>query len=133
MLDDYEEGTWTIGISGSSGSAGAVAFTEDATYTKVGRMVTLRGSVAFTNLGSWAGRLNITGVPFTTASVRSSGSVAHAGLTRANAALTSSIGAVSYTQAHLQWSFNDGTASTQLQFADMAATTNFYFVLTYFV
>ena len=46
-LDDYEEGTWTIGVSFGAGTTG---ITYDAstlvTYTKIGRQVTVNGFVA---------------------------------------------------------------------------------------
>jgi len=64
-LDDYEEGTWTPDYRGSGGSAGAVASTVSGTYTKIGRLVTLRGSIVLTNNGDWTGNVRIHGVPFT--------------------------------------------------------------------
>ena len=54
VLDDYEEGTWTPGLTiGSSGNSG--------TYTKIGNLVTARFKVLPTASGS---NVRITGLPF---------------------------------------------------------------------
>jgi len=60
-LDDYEEGTWTpIDSSGAS-----LSFTTAiGTYTKIGRNVTVHGTVAYPSTASGAGAL-IGGLPFT--------------------------------------------------------------------
>jgi hypothetical protein len=62
LLDDYEEGTWNVSVTGQStnGSAGTAA----GTYTKVGRKVT--ASVYFTCDQSPSGTnaLFISGLPF---------------------------------------------------------------------
>lgn len=67
LLDDYEEGTWTPTFEGTSGSAGAVAYTSSGDYIKVGRQVTLRFTISVTNLGSWTGNARIGGLPFNSA------------------------------------------------------------------
>ncbi len=68
-LDDYEEGTWTPGLSFGGGTTGITyngGFT-GGTYTKVGRMVTVFATVTLTNKGSSTGNVKITGLPFTSA------------------------------------------------------------------
>mgnify|MGYP003968022877 FL=1 len=59
LLDDYEEGTWTPGLSG--GTAGYAV--RVGNYTKIGNTVRLRCSI---KLSSWAGTgaVAVTGVPF---------------------------------------------------------------------
>jgi hypothetical protein len=47
-LDDYEEGTWTMGV----------------TYTKIGRQVTVNGNMTLTSKGTSTGIARITGLPF---------------------------------------------------------------------
>jgi len=67
-LDDYEEGTWTPAITYGD-STGTVTFS-DATYTKVGRLVTifLTMTPATTfSVNSSSGTPRITGLPFTVA------------------------------------------------------------------
>lgn len=64
-LDDYEEGTWTITLTGSGGSAGAIAYSyQSGVYTKIGNIVTIIGRVILTNNGDWTGNVKIAGFPF---------------------------------------------------------------------
>ena len=65
-LDDYEEGTWTPVYTGTGGSAGSVAMSEQVgNYTKIGRLVTCHMQVTLTNAGSWSSSVKFTGLPFT--------------------------------------------------------------------
>jgi hypothetical protein len=67
LLDDYEEGTWTMAVVGASGSAGAWAMSgRVARYTKIGRVVHFAATGYLTNLGSYTGSsaIRITGLPF---------------------------------------------------------------------
>ena len=69
-LDDYEEGTWTAGISfDGSGASGSLSTSFDTgTYTKIGRVVHVQGFFALASVSSPSGNLFITGLPFTSAS-----------------------------------------------------------------
>jgi len=63
-LDDYEEGTWSPGLSGGGGDAsmasGTVGF-----YTKVGNLVHVTGTILIAGNGSNANNTTkITGLPF---------------------------------------------------------------------
>jgi len=65
-LDDYEEGTWTPTLYGSTGSAGSEAYMyQSGQYTKIGRLVHARFQIVKSNLGSWTGYIKIGGMPFT--------------------------------------------------------------------
>ena len=64
-LDDYEEGTWTMGISFGGSSVGVTTSANTGTYTKIGRQVTVSGVLALTSKGSSTGSAKITGLPFT--------------------------------------------------------------------
>ena len=66
-LDDYEEGTWTMGVSFGGASVGVTTSANTGTYTKIGRQVTVNGYLALTNKGSSTGAAAITGLPFTLA------------------------------------------------------------------
>jgi hypothetical protein len=66
-LDDYEEGTWTIGVEFGGASVGVTTANSSGTYTKIGRQVTVNGYLALTNKGSSTGDALITGLPFTVA------------------------------------------------------------------
>lgn len=64
-LDDYEEGTWTMGISFGGGSTGITYSNNTGTYTKIGRQVTVNGYISLTSKGSSTGNALLTGLPFT--------------------------------------------------------------------
>lgn len=63
-LDDYEEGTWTPGISFGGGTTGITYSTQVGKYTKIGRIVTLTGYMILSSKGSSTGSARITGLPF---------------------------------------------------------------------
>ena len=64
-LADYEEGTWTMGVTFGGTAAGVTYSLNTGTYTKVGRQVTVAGFLILTNKGSSTGNARITGLPFT--------------------------------------------------------------------
>ncbi len=65
-LDDYEEGTWTPTIAGTS-TAGTAGYSQrNARYTKIGRLVYVELYLSWFS-GTGTGALIITGLPFTTA------------------------------------------------------------------
>ena len=63
-LDDYEEGTWTVTVSGSTSGSGTVPAT--ATYTKIGRLVTVFCNISNQTFPTYVGDLRIS-LPFTSA------------------------------------------------------------------
>jgi len=63
-LDDYEEGTWTMGVSFSDATTGITYSSNTGTYTKIGRQVTVNGYIALSSKGSASGSAKITGLPF---------------------------------------------------------------------
>jgi hypothetical protein len=67
-LDDYEEGTWTMGVSFGGASVGVTYNGNTGTYTKIGRQVTVSGYIALSNKGSSTGSARVTGLPFTSLS-----------------------------------------------------------------
>ena len=62
LLNWYEEGTWTPTVAATSGSI--TSYTASGTYTRVGRLVTLAGSISITNNGTGTGGITISSVPF---------------------------------------------------------------------
>jgi hypothetical protein len=64
-LDDYEEGTWTMGITFDGASTGITYSQNSGLYTKIGRQVTVSGVVTLTNKGTSTGIARLTGLPFT--------------------------------------------------------------------
>ena len=67
-LDDYEEGTWTMGIAFGGASVGVAYSNTTGTYTKIGRQVTVNGYLVLTSKGSSTGSAKLTGLPFTVGS-----------------------------------------------------------------
>ena len=63
-LDDYEEGTWTMGVAFSGASVGVTYSNNTGTYVKIGRQVTVNGYISLTSKGSSTGSARITGLPF---------------------------------------------------------------------
>jgi hypothetical protein len=71
-LDDYEEGTWTPSLGGTT-----TYTAQGGTYTKIGRQVTINFLIGVNILGTGSSSV-ITGVPFTVNSTnRGSGGVAY--------------------------------------------------------
>jgi len=65
LLADYEKGTFTATLTGTGGSAGSVAGnTATWTYIKIGNFIHINGSVTPSNMGSYSGTTQITGIPF---------------------------------------------------------------------
>jgi hypothetical protein len=63
LLNDYEEGTWTGVVTGSTG-APTTPNSTTGTYTKVGRQVTVSLPTDVINLTGATGNLTVTGLPF---------------------------------------------------------------------
>ena len=65
LLDDYEEGTWTPGMTFGGGNTGLTFGSAGGTYTKIGRLVYCQVVLAFSNKGTSTGNVRLTGLPFT--------------------------------------------------------------------
>jgi hypothetical protein len=63
-LDDYEEGTWTPGISFGGASAGVTFNSTTGNYVKIGQLLFVNFRVDMSSKGSSTGAARITGVPF---------------------------------------------------------------------
>ena len=63
-LDDYEEGTFTPTVEGTSTAGTASYSVQSGLYTKVGRVVTIQIYIAWTG-GTGTGNLSMAGLPFT--------------------------------------------------------------------
>lgn len=62
-LDDYEEGTWTPGLT-SAGSLSVTYTSRDGTYTKIGNLVTVRFRLRVSSHSGGSGQYRISGLPF---------------------------------------------------------------------
>ena len=73
LLADYEEGTWTPTISGST-TAGSFTYDRSGFYSKIGNLVYVNGYInVSTVVQAPTGNLRITGLPYNSPSFRSSG------------------------------------------------------------
>ena len=66
-LDDYEEGTWTP-VPTFGGNNTGMSYTSSGTYTKIGRVVTVRANFGISANGSSTGVWRLAGLPFTATS-----------------------------------------------------------------
>jgi len=67
LFDDYEEGTWTPAYTPTTGSFTTITTVSTGRYTKVGRLVTIFGSMRTSgtlDTTGASGNLKITGLPF---------------------------------------------------------------------
>jgi hypothetical protein len=132
-LDDYEEGTWTMGISFGGASVGVTSSTNTGTYTKIGRQVTVNGYLVVTSKGSSTGAARLTGLPFTVANT--DGNYSPANLWLAQVAFTNQFqayAAINSTTIEF-WESTELGTSTALTNADFANNSNIMVSLTYFV
>jgi hypothetical protein len=65
LLNDYEEGTWTVQLQDVSNNNATmeVGFTT-ATYVKIGRQVTVCGTIYTSSVAALSGGLKVSGLPF---------------------------------------------------------------------
>jgi len=76
LLDDYEEGTWTPEIDGTSGGAYTMGGINTGRYTKIGRMVSIQFTVQWTGrTTAYSGLAVIKGLPFTSRGSRAAGTL----------------------------------------------------------
>jgi hypothetical protein len=71
-LDDYEEGTFTPTIIGTTTAGTATYVTQSGLYTKVGRQVSISIYINY-NSGTGTGKLKIAGLPFTSSASNNAG------------------------------------------------------------
>jgi len=132
-LDDYEEGTWTMGVSFGGASVGVTYAANTGGYTKIGRQVTATGYLQLSSKGSSTGVARITGLPFTinnSDAATSSASIRFNIVTFANQ--FQAWGQANSTLVNLEEITEAGTV-TSLTEADFANNSQVIFSLTYFV
>jgi hypothetical protein len=65
VLDDYEEGPWTPGVSFGGGTTGITYTVQSGYYEKIGCLVHVSGYIQMSSKGSSVGVALLTGLPFT--------------------------------------------------------------------
>jgi len=132
-LDDYEEGTWTIGVSFGGASVGVTSTHNTGTYTKIGRQVTVNGYLTLSSKGSSTGNASVTGLPFTIPNNTgnySAPSLWFVNLSFANQLVTN--GSINTTTISLQECTEAGVGSS-ITNAEFTNTTEIIISFTYFV
>jgi hypothetical protein len=82
-LDDYEEGTWTPIVQGSTSGARTAGSVNKGYYVKIGNVITISGTIHCEGTATIAGNVIISGLPYQATSVtqgRSSGTTATSGI-----------------------------------------------------
>lgn len=101
LLNDYEEGVWTP--TQGAGLTVVGTFTSEGTYTKVGRLVTVRGAVFAATISCTSAGVICGGLPYTsaldTAGSRFDGTLSNGGVIDANGSNINSVGAIAGTTA----------------------------------
>ena len=90
-LDDYEEGSWTPGVTFASGTGGITYAVQVATYQKVGNRAHVQAMVQLSSNGTSTGDATLTGLPFTannTANKRSAFAISANNLSGISGAVT---------------------------------------------
>jgi hypothetical protein len=137
LLADYEEGTWTpvIADAGSGGNTGTCTII-NATYTKIGRQVTVQALiVALNTTGMTAGNLIcVRGLPFT-ASDYAQGSFYTYRVARAALTVSSSAGLAASTAVFFRlYTVSSVTTDTYILVSDIVSgTSEIGFTVTYTV
>jgi hypothetical protein len=132
-LDDYEEGTWTMGVAFGGASVGVTTVANTGTYTKIGRQVTVNGYLQLTSKGSSTGAARITGLPF--AIINSESAYSSPSLSFSNISFTNQfqgVGSINSTTIALEEITILG-AVTGLTNADFANDSYIILSFTYFV
>jgi hypothetical protein len=137
-LDDYEEGSWTCGISSAAGGTQVSTTTRVGRYTKVGRLVHV--SVNMNNINNDAltsGYLRITGLPFTvneSSSARGHGVCQVNNFADANAGMYFVQGVVNTQTAQIKYNKNNNVAdSVEVDVLSDSDNSTIVFDLTYVV
>jgi hypothetical protein len=140
LLDDYEEGTWTPVVSdASTGGNVAAVGTAAATYTKIGRQVTVRLSLDNINTSGMtsANQLFVQGLPFAAASGIAQGSgamfVQRISFTGGAYSWTASVAASATVLAFFSPTGGDANAATMKVSNILSTSADMYVTLTYFV
>ena len=126
-LDDYEEGSWTANLIGSTSNPSTAATSAAASYTKIGRMVYARWMIGPVNVAGASGGIRVNGLPFNNAGGHVSGNVMLYYRKSANADAINLTPYVSGNQVYF-YQTRDGYADVwaEILFDLTGASTNFY-------
>jgi len=131
LLNDYEEGTWTPTVEGSSAAGSGTYTVQQGTYTKIGNLVTINVWIHWT-AHTGTGDMLLASFPFTsigTTNFRASGAFGWVdGLTlSANNIATMAITPSATKASVTQYPAGGGAASS----VPMDSAVNFHYTMTY--
>ena len=126
-LDDYEEGTWTANLIGSTGNPSTAVTSTAATYTKVGRMVYARWMMGAADVAGASGGIRVNGLPFNNSGGHVSGNIMMYYRKSANA---DAINLTPYVTGNTIYFYQTrdgyGDVWAEILFDLIGASTNFY-------
>lgn len=135
LLDDYEEGTWTPVIRGSSTAGTYEQQTTFASYTKVGRLVTVQAYIklAAAITGGGTGLFQITGLPFAKGANTSwgAGTVFTSNFDYGGVSLAVTFATSSSGSGLVMIGSNDNAGWSYSQISGAAANDEFSFTISY--
>ena len=135
LLDDYEEGTWTIVLEDHSDNAITLS-TNEGTYIKIGGQVTITGYLVASALESASGAIRISGLPFNIlGNARNYAAMTigyAAGLDITAGTSIAGIGIINTANVNIV-NFDVAAGSTNLTAAKFSADGQFIFTMTYTV
>jgi len=126
-LDDYEEGTWTPTLIGSTSGSATIGSVSGATYTKIGNLVHVRAfcsNVDLTN-STISGNVKIGGLPFSAVFASGKPTVYYSDLFTTSSVTTGISGFVSGSNFTLR----QGSSTTTFTDSDFRTTTTAAFMV----
>ena len=132
-LSDYEEGTWTVGLRGSSTAGNHTYHGRNGTYTKVGKAVHIQGGVHMNAINTMSGEIYVTGLPFTTGTSGSAFSFSYGGAMSFTAGTTPVGYSVANATEFLIRAFDATTGTSPLNQSEIGNGTQIIFSGTYFI
>jgi hypothetical protein len=137
LLADYEEGTWTPTITGSTTNPTVTYGLQRGVYTKVGRVVTVSCFLSWSAISGGSGNARISGLPFTVESstgANGAGAISELdGFTLASLRTSASMFTSSNTTFLTVRCFGSTVSTQTVAIADLAATGSLIFTATYSV
>ena len=136
LLADYEEGTFTPTLVGTSSNPTVTYSLQRGVYTKVGRIVTVTIYMGWTAFSGGSGNVGFGGLPFPVESVVGSGSSGAVcyfdGFTLSGARTSVGIFAVPSTSYCLPTCFGSAVSTQYVPVGSVAASGTLAYQMTYF-
>ncbi len=128
-LDDYEEGTWTPTLNGSSSNPTVTYSQQQGRYTKIGRVVYVELYLRLTAYSGGSGYPRIGGLPFTGTSSPYGGfsNIENTGLTTSGTYYSIATEVAGTNADFLKQAPN--AATTTLTFGEIGSATTVYFIM----